>query len=171
MCQVSRSVKKDGRSFPLASPSTTTAVVQEIIDSLFWILTQIQLNLLDDIYQAGLEGLHYRLTADVMVVIMEPLRAARWRHVIPYVPRCLKSSRNKATPCLMGFPRLADFKKSVSFSAVAVQWTAAGQSAHFADAAPGCMKTGKRLFSHQALYAAKIRSTAHAAIIACPPLR
>ncbi|MDC7224425.1 MAG: aldo/keto reductase [Spirochaetales bacterium] len=77
---------------------------KEITDDFDWEFCQIQLNYLDDNYQAGLEGMRYAAERDMGVIVMEPLRGGMLaREEIPEeLEKIWNKSPRKRTPAQWG---------------------------------------------------------------------
>lgn len=96
-------------------------VFKDIIDSYDWKMCQIQLNILDEHYQAGVEGMRYAASKGIPVVIMEPLKGGRLAHNVPADVEALwNEAKIKRSPVewafrwLYNFPEIATILSGVS---------------------------------------------------------
>lgn len=88
--------KKDGRIVNAGFSFHGKRVdFKEIIDDFDWDFCQIQLNILDKNFQAGLEGLEYARSKNIGVIVMEPLRGGSLAGTLP--PRVEKIYTNAAS--------------------------------------------------------------------------
>ncbi len=71
---------------------------KRIVDDYDWEFTQIQLNYLDQVFQAGLEGMRHAAARRVGVVVMEPLRGGALAKAPPAVREILGRSGSRWSP-------------------------------------------------------------------------
>lgn len=134
---------------------------KEIIDSYAWDMCQIQLNLLDDHYQAGLEGLHYAAERGIDIVVMEPLRGgALAQKVPPDIKAVWDQADTKRSPAEWAFRWLYQMPQvKVILSGVSTMEQLQDNIRIFADAKPGSMTDAEQelLSQVQNLYRQKIK--------------
>jgi predicted aldo/keto reductase-like oxidoreductase len=117
------------------------ALFKEIIDHYDWDMCQIQLNILDEKHQAGLEGLHYASDRGIPCVIMEPLRGGAMVNNIPdSVVSMIRDFPESRPPVEWAFRWLYDMAESrVILSGVSTLDQLKQNIEIFADAKAGSM--------------------------------
>ena len=95
---------------------------KEIIDSYKWDVAQIQLNILDYVYQAGMDGANYAHSHGAFVVIMEPLKGGILG--MPIEGELLKTARKYS----WGKPTFADLCLRWLFEQSAIGTVLSGMS-------------------------------------------
>lgn len=76
-------VKKGKIAHKAFSIHNTLKAFKEIVDTYDWEMAQIQLNILDEKQQVGVEGLKYAADKGLATVIMEPLRGGYILNTVP----------------------------------------------------------------------------------------
>jgi len=134
---------------------------KEIIDAYPWNMCQIQLNILDENYQAGVEGLVYANKKGVPVVIMEPLKGGKLAHQVPSDIKALwDSAETKRSPVEWAFRWLYNFPEvNVILSGVSTMEQLQDNLEIFQDARPNSMTEEEQRLVHRVkeLYNSKIK--------------
>jgi hypothetical protein len=134
---------------------------KEIIDSYAWDMCQIQLNLLDENYQAGLEGLYYAAERGIDVVVMEPLRGGALAQKVPEDIRLVwDQAEIRRSPAEWAFRWLYNFPQvKVILSGVSTMEQLKDNIRIFADAKPAAMTAAEKdlVGQVQSLYRQKIK--------------
>jgi uncharacterized protein len=89
-------------------------VFKRIVDGYEWEFCQIQLNYLDEGYQAGIEGLRYATAHSVGTVAMEPLRGGALAQAPPQVERIWARSDKRRSPAEWALRWVLDHQDVVS---------------------------------------------------------
>jgi len=154
--------KADGRiRYAAFSFHDQLPLFKEIIDSYAWDMCQIQLNILDVDYQAGLAGLEYAAARGIGVVVMEPLRGGA---LAAHVPADIQAVWDEASEQRSGvdwaFRWLANRPEAkVILSGVSTMEQLEDNLRIFADTKPGCLtaEDEARVDRVRALYQSKIQ--------------
>ena len=135
-------LKKDGRiKYAGFSFHGDLKTFKEIIDYYNWDMCQIQLNFLQEDFQAGVEGLKYAAAKDIGVVIMEPLQGGLLGETVPKdIIEAWDSSGIKRPPAEWAFRWIADFPEAtVILSGVSTMEQLAENIGIFESALPGSL--------------------------------
>lgn len=147
---------------------------KEIIDAYDWSMCQIQLNILDEYYQAGIEGMHYAAAKGIPTVVMEPLKGGSLAKSIPAdIQDVWNEADVKRSPVDWAFRWLCNFPEvAVILSGVSNMEQLQDNIEIFETALSGSMKEEELKLVHrvQALYQSKIKvgCTACGYCMPCP---
>lgn len=114
---------------------------KEIVDAFDWAMCQIELNYLNQDYQAGVTGLHYAAAKGIPVVIMEPLKGGLLARTVPADVRSLfNESGEDWTPAEWALRWLGNLPEvAVVLSGVSTMEQLEEDIDIFGRATPGCL--------------------------------
>lgn len=139
--------KKDGKiKYVGFSFHDEFPIFKEIADSYNWDMCQIMLNIVDEHYQAGVDGLHYAGSKGIPVVIMEPLKGGKLGQIMSTdIQDVWNQADVKRTPVEWAFRWLYNFPEvTVILSGVSSMEQLKNNLEIFKDAPPNSM-TDKEL--------------------------
>lgn len=119
---------------------------EEIIKSYDWDMCQIQLNYIDENYQAGIKGLELAGSMNIPVVIMEPLKGGRLAGKLPpQTDRFWKDMSEDRKPVDWAFRWVADYPQVLTILSGMSSMDQMTENLHlFETIAPGCLKDEDR---------------------------
>jgi len=156
-----KAVESGKIKYPGFSFHDELSVFKSIIDAYDWKMCQIQLNILDENYQAGVEGMRYAGSKGIPVVVMEPLRGGRLAQSIPEdIREVWDSFPIKRSPVEWAFRWIYNFPEvAVILSGVSTMEQLKENIEIFANAAPNSMTEEELELVAQvkAMYESKIK--------------
>ncbi|MBN2557585.1 MAG: aldo/keto reductase [Clostridia bacterium] len=128
----------------------TNALFKEIVDCHDWDMAQIQLNILDEFEQAGLDGLKYAYKRGLATVIMEPLRGGHLINDYPgEIDALIGGYPEKRSLVEWAFRWLYNIREAdVILSGVSTMAQLKQNIAIFDEAEYGCMTSGEMELIH-----------------------
>jgi predicted aldo/keto reductase-like oxidoreductase len=88
------------------------SLFKEVVDAYPWELCQIQLNYMDERFQAGVEGLKYAAAKGIQIVVMEPLKGGKLTDAVPpTVAGIWDGAEVRRSPAEWAFKWVADFSE------------------------------------------------------------
>lgn len=95
--------REDGRiRYPAFSFHDDLPVFREIVDAYEWVFAQIQYNYMDELNQAGTEGLRFAHERGLGIVVMEPLRGGLLSGDVPVIHQHILDAPVRRTPSEWG---------------------------------------------------------------------
>ncbi len=150
------------------------ACFREIVDAYDWDMAQVQMNLVDEHAQAGIEGLRYAAAKGISIVVMEPLKGgALVNNVPPDARKLMEQAPVRRTPQDWALRWLADMPEvAVVLSGMSNMEQLQDNLAILADAAPNSLSAEERAILEELkpLYqnAQRVGCTGCAYCLPCP---
>lgn len=142
---LNKAVKSGKIRYPGFSFHHNLDTFKAILDAYDWSICQLQLNLIDENYQAGIEGMRYAASKGIPVVIMEPLKGGRLATNIPEdILNIWNSYKVKRSPVEWAFRWLYNFSEVMTIlSGVSTMDQLKDNLRIFSSAQHSCMTQGE----------------------------